>query len=373
MFLRCLKLAGIRNLATQTVEPGSGVNLFVGANGAGKTSLLEAIFLLARGRSFRAQVLDTMVSRGATSCSVYGELVIDGPGDTEVIRRLGVSRETGGGFCYRLDGATVNAASTLADTLPLLLINSDSLGLLGGSPKTRRHFLDWGLFHTLPEARQLWRQHLRAHQQRNALLRRGIGVDRRELDLWDRKFAETGELITVMRCGYAGEIAPVAARFTEALSPGLGNLELGFQAGWDRDQSLADALKLHRDRDIMLRATQSGPHRADLKIRLNGRLATESLSRGQSKVFALALLLAQGAHFLQRRGCSCLNLIDDLPAELDQWHRRRVAQLMAEIGGQSFVTGTDVAQMGADWMNVSAAPAVKMFHVEQGRFIESLP
>jgi len=371
MFLRCLKLAGIRNLAPQTVVPGAGVNLLVGGNGAGKTSLLEAVFLLARGRSFRTQTLDTMVSRGATSCAVYGELVIEAHGDTEVVRRLGVSRETGGGFSYRLDGATVNAASMLAGTLPLLLINSDSLGLLGGSPKARRHFLDWGLFHTVPEAGQLWRQHLRAHQQRNALLRHGAGLDRRELDLWGGRFAETGELITAMRRGYSGEIAPMAARFTDALSPGLGDLELSFQAGWDREQSLADALKLHRDRDIMLRATQSGPHRADLRVRLNGRLAAESLSRGQNKVLALAMLLAQGAHFLQRRGRPCLNLIDDLPAELDQSHRWRVARLMTEIGGQSFVTGTDVAQMGADWIGVSAAPAVKMFHVEQGRFIES--
>lgn len=72
MFLRCLKFAGIRNLAAQTVVPGAGVNLLVGGNGAGKTSLLEAVFLLARGRSFRTQALDTVVSRGATNCSVYG-------------------------------------------------------------------------------------------------------------------------------------------------------------------------------------------------------------------------------------------------------------------------------------------------------------
>lgn len=371
MFLRCLKLAGIRNLAAQTVVPGAGVNLLVGDNGAGKTSLLEAIFLLARGRSFRTQTLDTVVSRGATNCSVYGELVIDSHGGTEAVRRLGVSRETGGGFSYRLDGKAVTAASTLADTLPLILINSDSLGLLSGAPKARRHFLDWGLFHTKPEVRQLWRGHLRAHRQRNALLRQGTGLDRRELDLWDQRFSKSGELITAMRRGYMGEIAPIAAQFTVALSPGLGSLELGYQTGWDRDQSLAEALKHHRDRDIMLRVTQSGPHRADLRIRLNGRLAAESLSRGQSKVLALAMFLAQGAHFLQQQGRSCLNLIDDLPAELDQSHRQRAARLMAEIGGQSFVTGTDVAQMAADWVDVSTGPAVKMFHVEQGRFIES--
>lgn len=372
MFLRCLKLAGIRNLASQTVYPGPGVNLLVGGNGSGKTSLLEAIFLLARARSFRTSTIEAVISRGATSCSVYGELEAEGPGASVPVRRLAVSRETGEGFRYRIDGEVVNAASTLADALPLILINSDSFGLLEGPPKGRRHFLDWGLFHTVPQARLLWRQYQRAHQQRNALLRRaGANPDPRELELWDQKLAESGEIVTRARCAYAEEIAPVVSGMVEVLSPGMGALSLSFQAGWDRDKSLAETLKIHRARDIMQGATQTGPHRADLRIRLNGRLAVETLSRGQSKALVLAMLLAQGAHFLLRQGRPCLNLIDDLPAELDQRHRRRIAQTMAEIGGQSFVTGIDAAQMWADWDRLSPAPPLKMFHVEQGRMIES--
>jgi len=173
-----------------------------------------------------------------------------------------------------------------------------------------------------------------------------------------------------MRRSYADEIAPLASRLIGTLSPDLGELEFGFQPGWDRDMSLAEALNLHRNRDIMLGSTQSGPRRADLRIRLNGRSAAATLSRGQCKALVLAMLLAQGVHFLQRRGRPCLNLIDDLPAELDQSHRRRVAQLLAEIGGQSFVTGTDPAQMGADWTDLPSSPGVKMFHVEQGRVTE---
>lgn len=372
MFLRCLKLAGIRNLVAQAIYPGPGVNLVVGANGSGKTSLLEAIFLLARARSFRTHTIDAMVQRGVTSCSVYGELETEPHGAPRIVHRLGVSRETGEGFRYRLDGEAVHAASTLADALPLILINSDSFGLLEGPPRGRRHYLDWGLFHTAPDARLLWRQHLRAHQQRNALLRRvAPGTDSRELDLWDQNFAASGEAITRARRTYAEEIAPVISRMIAVLSPEIGDLTFGFQSGWDKDQTLAEALKIHRGRDIMQGATQSGPHRADVRIKLNGRLAAETLSRGQTKALVLAMLLAQGAHFLQRRGCPCLNLIDDLPAELDQRHRRRIAELMAAIGGQAFVTGTDTIQMHADWDRVSLPEPLKVFHVEQGQMVES--
>ena len=376
MFLRCLKLAGVRNLAAQTIHPGPGVNLLAGENGSGKTSLLEAIFLLARARSFRTSMIDAVVCRGATSCAVYGEVEVDAQGSPAAIRRLGVSRETRDGFRYRIDGETVKAASKLADTLPLILINSDSFTLLDGPPKARRQYLDWGLFHTVPQARLLWSQYLRAHQQRNALLRRaraGAPLDPEELELWDQRLAMSGELITNARHAYTEDIAPVILKMIEALSPEIGALGFGFQPGWDHGKALAEALVINRARDIMHGATQAGPHRADLRIRLNGRPAVEALSRGQGKALILAMLLAQGAHFLRQRGRSCLNLIDDLPAELDQRHRRRVAQMMAEIGGQSFVTGTDAAQLRADWGGLSPEPPLHMFHVEQGRVIERSP
>lgn len=375
MPLRCLKLTGVRNLAEQTLLPGPGANLLVGANGSGKTSVLEAIYLLARGRSFRTQTIEALVCTAADGCSVYGELEDDesdaGPGSPGLITRLGVSRETSGGFRYRINGENIHAASVLADAIPLVLITSHSFGLLEGSPKGRRQFLDWGLFHTAIEIRALWRQYQKALQQRNALLRQPR-QDPGQLDLWDARFAEAGEAITQARETYAAEVGQVATRLLALLSPGLeAGLGWSFHPGWDRDKLLIGALRGHRDRDIMLRATQLGPHRADLRIRINGRSAAETLSRGQTKMVVLAMLLAQGAHFLDRRGRPCLNLIDDLPAELDDRHQRRVADLLAEIGGQCFVTGTDAERLRAAWAGCTGKQQPKMFHVEQGRLSES--
>ncbi|MFZ5653854.1 MAG: DNA replication/repair protein RecF [Pseudomonadota bacterium] len=373
MRLRRLSVAGVRNLASQTLHPGPRANLVVGPNGSGKTSLLEAIYLLARGRSFRARSIEALVTFGAVRCTVYGELEgAAGEPDARGPRHIGVSRETAGGFCYRVDGEAVSAASVLADALPLVLINSNSFSLLDGSPKDRRRFLDWGVFHTSPGARPLWRQQHRALQQRNALLR-DLRLDRRQLALWDAHFATAAEDMATLRSDYVAQLSPIAARLLSALAPGLGELKLGFHPGWDRSRPLVEILKGSRDRDIMQGGTQFGPHRADLKIKLNGRPAAEVLSRGQAKMLAVALLLAQGAHFRQSVGRPCVNLVDDLPAELDQDHRRGVARLIAENGGQCFVTGTDADQLLDAWKGAELSVAMKMFHVEQGLLTEKFP
>ena len=362
--LRKLSIAGIRNLASQTLFPGPATNLLVGPNGSGKTSLLEAIHVLARGRSFRARAMDAVVTHGASQCSLYGEL---GIAESESrVHQLGVSRETGGGFRYRLDGESVGAASVLAEALPLLLINSGSFGLLEGPPRVRRQFLDWGLFHTASDTHPLWRQHLRALQQRNALLRQSR-PDARLVDLWDLRLAESAEALNVKRQAYLAELSPLVVQLITSLSPGLGELRLSFYPGWERDASLYRVLKGCRDRDIMQGASQFGAHRADLRVRMDGRPAQAFLSRGQIKVLILAMLLAQGAHFRQRRGKPCLSLVDDLPAELDDCHRRRVASLMQEIGGQCFVTGTDAGPLLDAWAGTAE---IKLFHVEQGRIAE---
>lgn len=329
--------------------------------------MLEAICLLGRGRSFRARSIEAVVSYGADRCTVFGVIDVTDARGGLTQRRLGVSRETRGGFHFKVDGTTASAASALADILPLVLINADSFALLEGSPQGRRRYLDWGVFHTVPASRELWRQHQRAHQQRNTLLRQPR-IDRQQLTLWDERLAAAGEAVTRYRRDYALEIQPIIERVLSEITPNLGELRLGFYPGWDAERSLVDALGAHREKDIMQGSTQVGPHRADLRVRLDRRVAAEALSRGQTKMLVVAMLMAQGIHYQERCGNGCVSLLDDLPAELDPEHRRRVARLVSNTG-QAFVTGTDASHLLAAWAD-SPAAELKLFHVEQGRLTD---
>jgi DNA replication and repair protein RecF len=350
------------------ITPSCGVNLLAGPNGAGKTSVLEAIYLLGRGRSFRARSIDAVVSYDADHCTVFGLIDATDERGGVIQRRLGVSRETRGGFHFKVNGATATTASALADVLPLILINSDSFTLLEGSPQGRRRYLDWGVFHTIPASRELWRQHLRAHQQRNTLLRQAR-VDQQLLSLWDERLAVAGEAVTRYRRGYVEEIRPIIERVLSEITPALGELRLGFYPGWDAERPLVEALRTHREKDIMQGSTQVGPHRADLRVRLDRRVATDALSRGQTKMLVIAMLMAQGIHYREQCGSACVSLLDDLPAELDSEHRRRVARLVSSTG-QAFVTGTDASHLLAAWADSPAEAQLKLFHVEQGRIID---
>ena len=360
-----LRLQGVRNLASQAISPSNGMNFLAGGNGAGKTSVLEAIYLLGRGRSFRARSMDAVVSHGADQCTVFGLIDATDQSGRSTQRRLGVSRETNGSFYFKLDGVTATTASTLADVLPLVLINSDSFALLEGSPQGRRHYLDWGVFHTCPASRESWRQYRRAHQQRNALLRQ-TKVDRQQLTLWDDRLAMAGEEVTRYRRGYIERIQPLIAQVLAEITSEIEDLKTLFHAGWDAQKPLMEALRANREKDIMHGGTLVGPHRADLRVRLGRRAASDVLSRGQTKILVTAMLMAQGIDYRERQGGACVALVDDLPAELDAGHRRAVVGLLSRVG-QAFVTGTDTEDLLAAWTDGRADTPAKLFHVEQGR------
>ena len=309
--------------------------------------------------------MEAVVTHGADQCTVFGLIDTRHARSQQGQTRVGVSRETNGGFHFKLDGATATTASALADILPLVLINSDSLALLEGSPQDRRRYLDWGVFHTQPASREMWRQYQRAHQQRNALLRQEQ-VDRRQLTLWDEHLALVGEEVARYRRGYVQEVQPVIERVLSEITSGMGDLKLLFHAGWDVQKPLGEALRASREKDIMCGSTQVGSHRADLRVRLGRHAASEALSRGETKILTIAMLMAQGIHYRERRGGACVSLVDDLPAELDAEHRSRVARLLSKTG-QAFVTGTEPDDLLAAWADGPGDVPTKLFHVEHGR------
>ena len=352
MHLTRLHVRDLRCLANAEIEPHARLNLISGLNGAGKSSLLEALHLMAYGRSFRGRVREGLIRTGAPAVEVYVEWV-----EQDRPRRAG-QRHSGARWEARLDGEPVDLLGTLSAAIAVLTFEPGSHALMDGPSETRRRYLDWGLFHVEPTFLPFWRRYARGLKQRNALLKQGAT---QQLQAWEVEMAEAGERLTEARRRYVGELEMGLAATAAALSPDLGPLTMEFASGWkEQELTLADALLLARDRDLAAGFTTVGPHRANWRLESSLWPSGEAPSRGQAKLCALACLLAQGEHFQKARGEAPIFLLDDFAAELDRRHQQRLLDVLRGNAWQVFVTGTEPPS-GFEGEDFAA------FHVEQGQ------
>jgi DNA replication and repair protein RecF len=360
MSIRRLRISQLRNILTAELELGH-VNLLCGPNGSGKTSVLEAVFILGSGRSFRATRLDPVIHHDSRECTVFAVLEDEGSGGAPVA--IGVSRDRDGSFTGRIQGQAVRSAAELARRLPVQLINSDTFSLLEGGPRVRRQFLDWGVFHVEHGFHRLWLDVHRCLRQRNSLLRHDR-ISNVELETWNNRLAEGAAQLDEQRERYFEAFYPVFQQtLCELLN--LDGLELSYLRGWDRERELAAVLAEQIQRDRVRGFTHSGPHRADIRVRIRGLSAAEVLSRGQQKLVVAALKLAQGRLFAATQGRECVFLVDDLPAELDRAHRRQLCELLGAMRCQVVLSCVDANELEDCWHGL-ARDELKLFHVEQG-------
>lgn len=352
-----LTFLGLRNLAPLDMRPVVGINLIVGGNGSGKTSLLEGIHVLGMGRSFRTQQLKHAMTHDSESLTLHGRLDGDPP------LTLGVRRQRAAPELeMRMAGERVPRVAQLVEALPLQLINPDAFRLLEGAPAARREFLDWGVFHVKHDFLEIWKRARRALKHRNALLRHDK-MDDQSIAVWERELVHWSERIDSLRNVYMADFLPV---FEETLAEllALPDLSLRYYRGWDRKRDLAEVLEQGRGSDRQMGFTQQGPQRADLRIRVDRRPAVEVLSRGQQKLVVSAMKLAQGRLLEAATGRTCVYLIDDLPAELDAEHRRVFCHWLERMRCQVFITSVEREALAELWQPDTM---VAMFHVKQGR------
>lgn len=359
MLIQRLHVRSVRRIVEAELQPGAGFTLITGANGSGKTSLLEALHLLAHGRSFRGRVRDGLIRQGDPALQVFVEYR-----RRDAVHRAGV-RHTGAAWEARFDDAPVAQLGELCRAIAVVSFEPGSHALVDGPGEQRRRYLDWGLFHVEHHGQggflQTWRRHARALKQRNALLRTGRPA-LSQLDAWEHELAQHGELLTLQREHYVDELQAQLGPLLAHLLPAAGDVQLSLSPGWRRgEMGLADALLLARERDLAAGHSSVGPHRADLRIVLRDLPGREALSRGQAKLLALSLLLAQAAHLAAQDGRWPVLQLDDLGAELDRDHQRRVLQVLARSGAQVLVTGTEPSPAILD-LQVPVA----RFHMEHG-------
>jgi DNA replication and repair protein RecF len=352
-----VRVDGLRQLRQVEWLPGPGINVLTGDNGAGKTSLVEAVHLMAYGRSFRGRVRDGLVGREREAVEVFVEWT-DDAADPARQHKAGM-RHTGQSWEGRLDGERVESLGDLCSALSVVTFEPGSHVLVSGGGEARRRQLDWGLFHVEPGFLDVWRRYARALRQRNSVLK--LGRRDGQLDAWDHELATAGEPLAAARARYLEALAPHLEALVRDFMPEAGASSLEALSGWrDSEMPLADALLLARERDLASGHSSAGPHRGDWRIHHERFPGRDTLSRGQAKLTALAFLLAQARHQAALTGGWPVVALDDLASELDRTHQAHVLDMLTGSGAQVLVTGTEPPAPLR-----SGSPDVAWFHVEQ--------
>ncbi|RPD97581.1 DNA replication/repair protein RecF [Candidatus Pantoea deserta] len=354
MALTRLLIKDFRNIEQADLALSPGFNFLVGANGSGKTSVLEAIYTLGHGRAFRSLQAGRVIRHDETAFVLHGR--IEGS-EREI--SVGLTKNRAGDSKVRIDGSDGHKVAELAQMLPMQLITPEGFTLLNGGPKYRRAYVDWGCFHNTPGFFNAWSNLRRLLKQRNAALRQVSRYS--QIRAWDQELVPLAEQISQWRAEYSeaisAEIVATCAQFLPEFA-----LNFSFQRGWDKESAYGELLERNFERDRALTYTASGPHKADFRIRADGTPVEDLLSRGQLKLLMCALRLAQGEFLTRQSGRRCLYLIDDFASELDDSRRRLLAQRLKATQAQVFVSAIAV-----DHVIDMSDEKGKMFRVEQGK------
>lgn len=328
------------------------LNIITGDNAAGKTTLLDAISTVAHGQPPGGLYEQACGATGKNwRLKITGEDTPGWPATTaEIIFRNKRHQQ-------QIDN-TVCTRAELARLIPLAYLNPGTHALVADGPSQRRRFLDWGMFHVEHAFIHQWRRYRRALKQRNAILR--TSDDMRLLEPWDSEMADSGEWLHAVRNKYINAISTAVIDNLQQLV-GQADWSITLYSGWKADLSLRAALLANRDAERRAGVSLSGPHRAELLIRRNGAQARRRVSRGEEKLMAAALLLAQSRHiqdYTQRR---VVFLVDDFTSELGAAAQARLFNCLERSDLQVFITSLSASPV------LSGAKDRHMFHVEHGQ------
>ncbi len=372
MFIKTLKIENVRNIQSLTLSTLSQVNVFTGDNGAGKTSILESLYIASVGRSFRHQQIKPLLNIEAHFLRVFLEC-IDSHG---MVYKLGIERNHKSDYKIRINGEKATSLAALSRLLPLIIIDSTSFTLLDGASSDRRKFLDWGVFHVEHSFYDNWRLYSKAIKQRNTLLKQG-NSNYSLIKPWDKQLVTYALAVESARQSYL-------AAFVESFNIILKELDENIQSqiaivykdGWGHKTNITDinagfptltttsllaVLEANFIKDKKYQRTTEGSHRADLQLFVGKQLVKDIFSRGQKKTVVAALKLTQAELVYKAQQASPVILLDDMPSELDKEHLNSFFRYLHTKQYQLFITGVDVNIFSNLALNNPS-----MFHVEHG-------
>ncbi|HSX53077.1 MAG TPA: DNA replication/repair protein RecF [Patescibacteria group bacterium] len=339
-----IRLQHFRSYPEAAFELSPGVNIIVGPNASGKTNLLEALLVLARGNSYRGTInelvefkkpwarLDAHTPNGTRSVK------IESPGDT--------SKKS-----FEINGQTYTRLS-LDKSVPVVLFEPQHLQLLTGRPDLRRDYLDDLLEQTIVDYSKMRRDYRRTLAQRNSLLKQGPAATN-QLFAWNIRLSELGGQIATHRYDLIEVLNSQAQKLYQRLASSKAKVELSYQAAWPTDtysSQLLKKLESSTQLDFARGFTAYGPHRDDLEVLLNAHPAQASASRGEIRTLLLTLKILEMRLLEEKRGQKPLLLLDDVFSELDGARRRALTDFLKDY--QTFITTTDADVVIQHFTNV---------------------
>ncbi|MFO7764141.1 MAG: DNA replication/repair protein RecF [Wenzhouxiangellaceae bacterium] len=346
MLLTSLQIENFRNLESVSLEPAPGLNWLCGENGAGKTSVLEAIHVLGRGRSFRAKGMGPLIRDGSPELRIVAQV-------EEPEGRLGVERSASG-WRGRINRQACVRMSEFARMLPLVLVDPENHELVEGSPAVRRSFLDWGLFHVEHTYLTDWKRYNRLLRQRNAALRSRAGDEM--LDALESPMALAAAAVEMLRAQYVRALQQELSQLQTELMFHVEHISVNYRPSASGVDAYRAKWRDTRARDLEQGFTRDGPQRGELLIRAGNRAAAPRLSRGQMKLVALMLKLAQMG-LARSADCEPVLLLDDPVSELDRYHLDALLSWLARQPNQAWITAVEKP----------AETRAAVFHVERGK------
>lgn len=354
MHITRLNIERVRNLKTVALQELQPFNVFYGLNGSGKTSILEAIHLLATGRSFRTHIPKHYIQNETANAIVFAQSATE---------KIGMQKLLSGEQLIKVNGDHIATQGQLAKILPLQHIDPQSTNIIDDGAKPRRQLIDWLMFHVEPEFYQAWQYYSRALKQRNSLLKSRRNLTLQDLEPWNKMLSEYGEILHTQRSVVVEQWKVYFEQDLQQLLPDL-EITLEYSAGFHSEQGLLHDLTVHHQKDLDRRYTEYGPHRADLLLKTTLGDADVVLSRGQKKLLMMALKLSQIA-MLHAGNKETVVLLDDLTAELDLTAQRRLIERLSQLGSQVFITTLEHESVKRHLHDLSIP--YQLFRVENGQ------
>lgn len=355
MWIKQLEVKNCRLLEDVSIELSPMLNIIIGDNASGKTSLLESLHLLSNGRSFRTPNISSVISHQKQSVLVSAKIALD-----STSFQIGIEKSPSK-TKIRIDKKDIFSQAELSRHLPLTIIHPDSIQLITGAPSNRRAFIDWISFYSFPDFIEKWKAYKHVLKQRNHCLKNS--KHRYALQKWTNELAALQPDIIQYRLSATNKLLPLFKETASKLLKGIEvdiRLNTGFPADIDVDEaSLFSFYQSKLEHDIKCQRTTSGAHKADVKIMINSTAADQVASRGQLKLLSIALLLSQSATIKNSKQEKGILLFDDFSAELDTKNQKNLIKYLIGLEQQIILTTTKKE------LQPSLSKS-KMFHVKHG-------